>query len=149
MSIGSTTGNRWTTIIRALERRNTTTCKVIEIRDRGTHIEAMAIRMQTDNPAQECGIHYRGGHPRNGSSIVLMRLHDLRATNDPYEWPHITGDGRTMPNAHDYILTHFDEIKDGDVVDVEYILGESSTPKMSENNGYSTVDAQYERTSNV
>jgi hypothetical protein len=107
-------------------------CKVIEIRDSMTHIETLAIRMLADNPAQEYGIHYRCGHPRDGSSIVLMHLDSCKATNDPYEWTALGLGPRTMPVAHNYVIAHFDEIKDGDVVDVEFILGETSKPKISE-----------------
>ena len=35
-------------------------------------------------------------------------------------------------NAHHYIQEHFDELHDGDVVDVEFILGETKAPKVSE-----------------
>jgi hypothetical protein len=108
------------------------TFKALEIRDEGTRIDAIAIRMVADNETQDHYIHARCGHPRDGASIVLMKLYDLRATNDPYEWPALTNDRRTMPNAHNWIIDHFDELKDGDVVDVQFILGETTRPKDSE-----------------
>jgi hypothetical protein len=37
-----------------------------------------------------------------------------------------------MPEAHVWVLEHFDEVEDGSIVDVEYILGESAAPKVSE-----------------
>ena len=37
-----------------------------------------------------------------------------------------------MPIAHNYVLDHFDELEDGDVVDVEFILGETEVKKTSE-----------------
>jgi hypothetical protein len=37
-----------------------------------------------------------------------------------------------MPVAHDWIRAHFDELEDGDVVDVEFILKEKPKPKISE-----------------
>ena len=111
------------------------TCKVLEIRDSMTHIEALAIRMLADNPIQDYGIHERCGHPRDGSSIVLMLLNDCRATNDPYEWGALGLDPRTMLVAHNYIIDHFTELKDGDVVDVEFILHEVTEPKKPERPG--------------
>ena len=39
---------------------------------------------------------------------------------------------RTMIVAHKFIKEHFDELETGDVIDVEYILGETDTQKMSE-----------------
>jgi hypothetical protein len=37
-----------------------------------------------------------------------------------------------MGNAHHWIIEHWDELKDSDVVDVEFILGETQQPKVSE-----------------
>jgi len=37
-----------------------------------------------------------------------------------------------MLNAHKYIKEHWDELRSGSVVDVEFILGESKEPKASE-----------------
>lgn len=108
------------------------TFKTLEVRDEMTHIPVLAISMLAENPIQAYYIHERTGHPRDGHSIVLMRLADMRATNDPYEWPSITGDQRTLPNAHNWVIDHFEELRDGDVVDVSYILGETPTPKISE-----------------
>jgi hypothetical protein len=48
---------------------------------------------------------------------------------DPYDWPR---DPRTKPNAHQYIADHWSTLKDGDVIDVEYLLGETLRPKPSE-----------------
>ena len=39
-----------------------------------------------------------------------------------------------MQTAHLYIEKNFDALKDGDVVDVQFILGESDKPKTSERN---------------
>lgn len=37
-----------------------------------------------------------------------------------------------MGNAHNWIIDHWQELKDGDVVDVQFILGETKEPKVSE-----------------
>ena len=37
-----------------------------------------------------------------------------------------------MRTAHEWLREHFDEIEDGGVVDVEFILGERAEPKRSE-----------------
>ena len=109
------------------------TTKVLEVRDHGTCILALAIRMESDNcPIREWFIHYRSGYPRDGSSIMLMRLADGKATNDPYEWPAVTRDNRTMPVAHHWIIDHWDQLADGDVVDTAFILNETDVPKRSE-----------------
>lgn len=117
----------------ALEGLQVTT-KMLEIRDIGTFIGALAIRMLADKPTQEYYLN-RCGYPRDGSSIMLMVLHTGRATNDPYEWASLGLGPRTMPAAHGWIIDHFEELADGDVVDVEFILGEATSPKVSERLG--------------
>jgi hypothetical protein len=37
-----------------------------------------------------------------------------------------------MPVARNHIIDHFEALSDGDVVDVEHILGETTEPKVSE-----------------
>ncbi len=100
--------------------------KALEIRDEGTCIPAIAIKMEAANEGQRYLL-ARCGYPISGCGVVLMQLHDQKATSDLYEWG-----GRTMPTAHHYIEEHFDELHDGDVVDVEFILGETNAPKTSE-----------------
>ena len=105
--------------------------KVLEIRDAATRIDALAIRMKGCNPIQQ--FYFRCcGYPEDGTSIMLMVLYTGKATNDPYEWESLGLGPRTMPVAHDWIINHFDELKDGDVVDVEFILNERLAPKISE-----------------
>ena len=37
-----------------------------------------------------------------------------------------------MTAAHEWLLKNFDEVDDGAVLDVEFILGETKEPKVSE-----------------
>lgn len=106
--------------------------KILEVRDTNTHIPVIAIRMAAENQIQDYYVHGRCGHPRDGRSIVVMHLDNMKATNDPYEWPDLGMGRRTMGNAHNYIILHFDELKDGDVVDVRVILGEAKEPAVSD-----------------
>jgi hypothetical protein len=106
--------------------------KIIEIRDLHTCIPALAIQMHSLDRVRFYYLHLRAGYPKDGSGIVLMRLSDQKATVDPYDWPSLTGDVRTLPMAHSWIIEHFNEISDGDVVDVQYILNETAEPKHSE-----------------
>jgi len=101
--------------------------KLVEIRDRATCIPALAIRMVAENaadPAQYWAIHCQSGYPRDGSTIILMKLYGPEAHADPYEW----GTSRTMTNAHRFITREFDKLTDGQVVDVRVILGEEQEP---------------------
>lgn len=101
--------------------------KLIEIRDRATFVAAMAVQVS----GADGWLMRRAGFEQ--PMVYLVALATERACYDPYNWGN-----RTMANAHHWIAEHWDEVKDGDVVDVEYILGEVNQPKISERN---TVDA--------
>lgn len=104
-------------------------CKTLEIRDRMTFIPALAININPDNDAQRY-LMRRCGYSCDGRpNIIMTRLSgDGQATNDPYAW----GGRRTFGLAHNYIIDNWDKLNDGDVVDVEFILGETEAPKASE-----------------
>lgn len=103
--------------------------KVFEIRDEGTFIAALAVDMNAPEKDQ----HYllrRCGYPIDGRpNILLTRLDGSggRASNDPYYW----GD-RTWAVAHNHIIDNWEQLRDGDVVDVSFILGETARKKTSE-----------------
>ena len=72
----------------------------------------------------------RCGYSLNGPPMIMLTRLDgdaHKAPNDPYAW-----EDRTFRTAHRYITEHWTELKDGDVIDVEFILGETSAPKPSE-----------------
>jgi len=102
--------------------------KTLEIRDAATFIAALAIDINPDSERQRY-LMRRCGYPCDGEpNVILTRLDgNGKATNDPYAWG-----GRTWPVAHNYIIEHWNELNDGDVVDVQFILGETKTPKVSE-----------------
>ena len=106
--------------------------KCLEIRDEGTFIAALAIDINPDNEGQ-IYLMRRVGYPCDGQpNVILTRLDgNGKATNDPYAWG-----GRTWPTAHNFIIDHWDELSDGDVVDVSFILGETAKPKVSERVGF-------------
>lgn len=116
--------------------------KILEIRDTATFIPAVAVQMfphesdfdQPRNEAQHEAQRYllrRVGYPCDDpvrAQVVLFRASgDGQAFSDPYDWG-----SNTMAVAHHYILQHFDRLRDGDVIDVEYILGKTAQPKKSE-----------------
>lgn len=107
--------------------------KLLEIRDRGTFIAAFAFSVEQywePNSKSEARGYLlrRCGFQPNSSSIVLGYLTGGRpACADPYEW-----NDRTMTVAHRYIIERWCQLDDGDVVDVEYILNETTKPKKSE-----------------
>lgn len=98
------------------------TTKTLEIRDRGTFIPALAIQVS----GQDGYLLRRAGF--ESPMVYLVMLATEQCKYDPYNW---TG-ARTMKVAHNYITDRFDELSDGDVVDVEFILHERPEPKRSE-----------------
>jgi hypothetical protein len=120
--------------------------KALELRDEGTFIPILCVDMNPsylpDEP-QPGGESFgaqryllrRCGYPCDGRpNVIVTRLDgNGRATNDPYGWPDGT---RTFPIAHAWIIEHWNELKDGDVVDVQFITGETTAPKRSEREGF-------------
>ncbi len=121
-------------------RSNFMITKALEIRDRGTFIPVIATLM---TPAvddgryeQESYLLARSGYGRDPMEHPLIMLCRMdanggsshQASYDAYGW----GGARTLTVAQQYILEHFEELHSGDVIDVEFILGESAEAKRSE-----------------
>lgn len=103
--------------------------KCLELRDCGTFIAVICIRPVPDNGAQRWLVRrdgYRGDDTEH--CIIMIDAQCRGVAYDPYDWK----DARTKRTAHLFIMEHWHELKDGDVVDVQFILGETSTPKRSE-----------------
>lgn len=106
------------------------TCKTIEIRDRGTTVPALAIRL---DPADERDrwLLARSGFGNDpeaqGRYVLLVNL----VKDAPYD-PYSHGPARTLREIHQHLIEHFEDIANGAVLDVEYILGETDEPKRSE-----------------
>jgi hypothetical protein len=106
--------------------------KTFELRDRATFVPVLAIRLEPGCEADRYLFGRAGFTPnpdRQREYIMLCGLNGGRetATCDPHDWPN-----RTRQEAHKYIREHFEELESGAVVDVEYILGETASPKRSE-----------------
>lgn len=102
--------------------------KCLEIRDEATFIPVICIRPTPDNEGQRYLLRrdgYRGGEDE--PCIILIDAQCRGCAYDPYDWP-----DRTKRTAHDHIRDNWSTLKDGDVIDVEFILGETKTPKLSE-----------------
>jgi hypothetical protein len=113
-------------------------CKTFELRDCGTFIPVLAIKLRPECEA-DWYLLSQGGYgtdPKVQESYVLMteNLNLLSAGGggiayDPYSWPSTP---RTYREAHKFIKRNFDALSSGAVIDVEHILGESTAPKESE-----------------
>lgn len=97
------------------------TSKLLEIRDKGTFIPALAIQVS----GEDGYLMRRAGF--QSPMIYLIALATQKCGYDPYGWGNCT-----MSAAHQYIEAQWDTLQNGDVVDVEFILSETMTPKVSE-----------------
>ena len=107
--------------------------KMFEVRDEGTCIVVLAYRMMPENDAQKlllarCG--YGSSATEQSSYVWLQRIDcgEGKGTSDCFNW----GGSRTMHEAHMYIKKDFDSMKDGEVVDVQFINGETKVKKDAE-----------------
>lgn len=111
--------------------------KTFEVRDDGTFIPCIAIRL---NPATEKDRYLigRAGYGQSaeeqGEFVIFGRLSaDSIFQYDAFSW-----DNRTMKKAHEYVAENFSTLKSGAVlesgavIDVEFLLGITSEPKKSE-----------------
>lgn len=100
--------------------------KVFELRDHGTHIGIFAMSTEAA-PGQQYELN-RCGFPPGSRSVILGFLDGERESSaDPDFWQ-----GRTIKPAHLYIEERFDDLKDGQVIDVRVLLGEATEPAKSD-----------------
>lgn len=106
--------------------------KMFEVRDRGTILPVLAIRLSAANDFEEFLLS-RAGYGANNNSfkgyVILISIDgtDMRAKHNAFDW-----DNRTLRTAHSHIHDYYDELKSGSVIDVEYLLEETETAKKSE-----------------
>jgi hypothetical protein len=104
--------------------------KLFEVRDRATLIPVIAIRLGGDNESERYLL-ARVGYGRTSEEqqdyILYAGLEYFDMQSDPYKQTN-----RTRHESHKYIHEHWDELSSGDVIDVEFILGETDVKKESE-----------------
>jgi hypothetical protein len=108
--------------------------KMFEILDVMTFIPVLCIEMKSENE-QENYLLNRLGFASKKRYIQLVWVSSGRTEYDPFKW----GD-RTLFNAHLFIRDGWDDLESGDVIDVEYILGETDKIKKSERFFYREED---------
>jgi len=116
--------------------------KLFEIRDKGTFMPVMAVRLvptaQSANFDREHWLLRRAGY---GDAqlmtepgflepyVILAKLDGVEAQYDPFLWG---AHRRTLRAAHLHIIEKWWELNSGDLIDVQFILGETPEPKKSE-----------------
>ena len=106
--------------------------KYFEVRDKGTFIPAVATRYRvaavTETSARDHRLLRRAGWSYDNPPVTLTHLQTRRATADPFGWKV----SRTLVAAHQHIIANWDELKSGDLIDVQVILGEMTNPVRSQ-----------------
>jgi hypothetical protein len=97
--------------------------KQVEIRDVGTLIPAIAIRFS----GEDGWLFRKSGFQGDTPYVYLVTLATSYANYDPFAWGN-----RTMNTVHLQLLNHWDDVPDDSVIDVEFLLGESSVSKVSD-----------------
>lgn len=101
--------------------------KLIELRDRATFIPAIATLMLSHDLRERYLLARAGFSPVSQPLILLGRLEGDECHYDPYDWQ--CDPWRT---AHQWLMDHWAECRSGDVIDAEFLRGESKAPKESE-----------------
>ena len=104
--------------------------KLFEIRDRDTFIPVMA----TAFFSAEHSLLRQAGYDHDLPYVIVIKLTGgvEEAHDSAFGWLN----HRTMTNAHLYIEKEWDTLVDGDVIDVEFILGETSVKKTPQGSSF-------------
>lgn len=105
--------------------------KTFEIRDKGTFIPAIAIEIfggeTTIGYDIEIDLWLARCAGYREPCILLVRMQGGQCEYDQFNW-----NDRTMHVAHSHIINNWAILHSGSVIDVEFILGESTECKISE-----------------
>ncbi len=104
--------------------------KMFEIRDYATFFPVICIKPGIDDEGGDEYLLKRSGYDLSESRRTVIMMHGQevsRCEYNPFNW----GD-RTFHNAHLHIKENWEKLNTGDVIDVEFILGESKEAKTSE-----------------
>lgn len=128
--------------------------KLFEVRDRATFIACFAIlmkpsevrvgKLEVKSTPLEINVHdaeafllRRSGYGFDFPSVIFGRLDTGEAVSDIYDWARRSP--RTLFHAHHFVIQNWESLRSGDVIDVEFILGEKTTKKTSEREGSAIV----------
>lgn len=116
--------------------------KLFELRDRATFIPIFAYLCRPDadavpwNREAERYLLARAGFNlhSNDDHVIIGRLEceNPSVSECTYDVHSHHSPARTFMHAHHYIEQHWNELETGAVIDVEFILGETKAPKVTE-----------------
>ena len=105
--------------------------KLFEVRDEGTHIDVLVVRLEARSE-QEAYLFSRSGYGPQplGNYTAVWRMDGGKGECTSDAFGH--GNTRTLRDAHLYIEEHWDELESGAVICVEFLNGERTEPKTSD-----------------
>lgn len=111
--------------------------KLFEVRDSGTCMIVMAIQLSSRSEVERWMLAKSGFGPTNRDHQTYIMVAPInggsgKLTSDAHDH----GMARTVNVAHQYIEKNWETLKSGDLVCVEFILGERTAPKESERRQY-------------
>ena len=100
--------------------------KFLEVRDKATFIPVIAVLVVVEDERSFQLMRAVGWSPIDCSDglVMVSRIVNGEGKMTSYDWPN-----RTMSTAHGYIADTFHGLQNGDVIDVEFILGETTEKK--------------------
>lgn len=101
--------------------------KLFEVRDKMTFIPVMVTKLMSNEAKEHKLLRRVGLGSKDSFQFLYTELSSGKSTLDTYEHR-----SRTNGTAHAYIEAHWNNLASGEVIDVEYILGETTTKKESE-----------------
>jgi len=110
--------------------------KIIEVRDAGTHVDVLAIRLEAQNEQERYILArsgYGGGNEDFANFTLMIDLNwPVSIWGSAYECEMDTRPSRTFYEAHRELTKNWDAYKSGDVLDVQFVIGETDHPKKSD-----------------
>ncbi len=108
--------------------------KLFEVRDRSTFMPCMVIKLGFKGEAEAWLLRRAGYGPDyrifDEAREGFFLFHPLETNR--IEWDYCAWEGRTLPTVHGYVKSNWDTLQSGDILDVEFILGETSVKKETE-----------------
>lgn len=110
--------------------------KVIEVRDRATFKPVIALKVAPENERERYLLARSGyGTESEEQNKYIILMNSRKPFNADYSFYDVTP-GSTMQVIWLYLIDHWDEVEPGQVLDAEYLRGESDNPKQSESVGF-------------
>jgi hypothetical protein len=108
------------------------TVKLFEVRDRATFIPVVAVQVTATEGSEDYLLMSSGFSDSSAYPSALVGMALLAGGQGVMYFFHSEWGDRTLSTAHQYIADNFDNLKSGQVIDVEFILGEVDRPKKSQ-----------------